>query len=157
MRAVSAIVLLFLSALALGAEEDSNYNYGISTRGGLVMTKYANADYAATLRAARPHCVVVDLSYRPQPDSSDDDLRTESERVAGALSAAVGDIADAVVVMKSVSAREDVWILYTATGGLLVEGIERRLSPLTRSTYRVRLEHDPDWRIFAAYLQRLRE
>jgi hypothetical protein len=157
MRAVSAIVLLSLSAFASGAEEDSNYNYGISTRGGLIMTKHAKPEYAATLRAERPDCVVVDLSYRPQSGSADDDLRTESERVAAAVSAAVDDTSDAVVVVKSVSARDDVWILYTAGGRSLAEGIDRRLSPLTRSSYRVRFDPDPEWRIFESYIQRLRE
>ena len=157
MRLLAVIVLLFLRALAWGAEEDPNYTYAISFRGGLVMTMHARPEYAATLRGDRPDCVVIDLRYRPQPESTDEDLRMESERVSAAVAAAMEGSADAVVVVKTVSSREDVWILYTASGQALAGRIDQRLSPLTRSSYKVRFEQDPEWRVFARYLERLRE
>ncbi|HEX2829883.1 MAG TPA: hypothetical protein VHP37_26280 [Burkholderiales bacterium] len=158
LRTVTLFMLLLLAtATARGAEEDANYTYGISSRDGLAMTRHARPEYADTLREARPDCIVVNWIYAAPAGSTQRDLQEEGERANAAVDDETSGSPDAVVVAKTVTVRESVWIIYSASGPQLAAGIERRMSALSGSTSSVRHERDPDWRIFASYLARLRE
>jgi hypothetical protein len=157
LRTVTLFMLLLLAtATARGAEEEANYTYSISFREGLAMTRHARPEYADTLREARPDCIVVNWIYAASGESRQD-RQEEGGRANAAVDDEMSGRPEAVVVAKTVTVRESVWIIYTASGRELAAGIERRLSILNGSTTSVRHTADPDWRIFASYLARLRE
>lgn len=159
MRALLAIfAALLFSSQWVHADEDPNYLYSLSFKGGMTMTRYARPEYAESLRSSRPDGVSINWSYDSDDEGADSSAKQEIEAINQTVAEVLKSQAKAVLALTSIrGTRRGIWAFYTSDGARLASALEQGLKGKTRTAVRVHAGKDAEWKAFNSFLARLRE
>ena len=161
MRFLAALVtILVLGAQQVRAEDDPDYLYALTLKGGMTTSRYARPEFVERMRPGRPDGVSV--IWATDADISEETGRAAAEQEIEVITQVVGDVIashpGAVLALTSVRGKtQGVWAFYTDDGPDLSKALEAKLPGKTKTHVLLRAGKDPEWKALSRFLGRLQD
>lgn len=153
---VALAAILVLATQPARGDDDPDYAYAVTFKGGLTTTRYAKPEFVERMRASRPDGVSFSWIAPPADDGGKPDADQEVEVINQAVAEVLASRPGAVLAMTSIRAKEQgLWAFYTADGPALSKALEAKLSGKTRISLKFRVGKDPEWNAVSRFVDRL--
>ena len=155
---VALLLILSLGWQHARADEDPNYLYSMSFRGGPTVTRYAKPEFAEGLRSVRPDGVSFNWAYRAPSEADAAAFDREVAAINDVITEVLKSQPSAVLALTSIKANnQGIWAFYTDDGRALAAALEAGLKGRTATPLRFRVGKDPEWKAFTSFVARLRD